>query len=251
MTMLSIARRTAALVLLTAAPIAAQSAPSATDVVARYVKAIGGADAIEKISSVRQTGTLSMPAMGLGGETEVLFSLPNKNATRITIAGLGEMQVGTDGEVAWSINPMQGPRLLTDQELAATKEGADFLGQLTFPADRFSSIEFVGEAEFAGEKTYQLKFVSKATGIVTQRYFSIATGLLRGSEATSVTAMGSVESRATFSEYKAFGGVLFPTKTETAVGPQSMLMTTSAVEINTVPAGAIVIPDAIKPMVKK
>jgi hypothetical protein len=177
--------------------------------------------------------------------------LPNKNSTRITIGGLGEMLVGTDGDVAWSINPMQGPRVLADQELAATKEGADFLGQLAFPADRFTSIEYVGAVDFAGEKTHQLKFVSKATGIVTQRYFSVTSGLLRGAEATTVTAMGSVESRATFSDYKAFGGVLFPTKTETAAGPQTIVMTTTNVELNTVPANAIAVPDAIKPMVKK
>jgi hypothetical protein len=251
MTLLSLARRSLLLSAVVTAPLAAQPAPTATDIVARHVKAIGGAEAVQKITSVKQTGTLSMPAMGLGGETEVLFTLPNKNSTRVSIGGIGEMLVGTDGDVAWSVNPMQGPRLLEAQELAATKEGADFVGSLLFPADRYSSIELVGQADFGGEKTYQLKFVSKATNIVTQRYFSVTTGMLRGAESTTDTPMGTVTSRSTFSDYKAFGGILFPTKTETAVGPQAMLMTTTSVEFNTVPAGAIVVPESVKPLIKK
>jgi hypothetical protein len=251
MSLLSMARRSAVLIAVVASPLAAQPAPTASEIVSRYVKAIGGTEAIQKITSVKQTGTLSMPAMGLGGETEVLFTLPNKNATRINIGGLGEMLVGTDGDVAWSVNPMQGPRLLEDKELAATKESADFAGQMLMPADRFTSIDVVGTTDFGGEKTYQLKFVSKATGIVTQRYFSVATGLLRGAEATTDTPMGSVTSVSTFSDYKAFGGVMFPTKTETAVGPQAMVMTTTNVEFNTVPASAIAVPESVKPMIRK
>ena len=251
MSLLSFARRSAVLVALVGSPLAAQPVPTAAEIVARYVKAIGGAEAIQKVTSVKQTGTLSMPAMGLGGETEALFLLPNKNATRVSIGGLGEMLVGTDGTVAWSVNPMQGPRLLEDKELASTKETADFVGQMTMPADRFTSVDFVGTADFGGEKTYQLKFVSKATGIVTQRYFSVATGLLRGAESTTETPMGSVSSVSTFSDYKAFGGIMFPTKSETTVGPQAMLMTTTNVEFNTVPAGAIAIPESVKPMIKK
>ena len=63
--------------------------------------------------------------------------------------------------------------------------------------------------------------------------------------------MGSVSSVSTFSDYKAFGGIMFPTKSETTVGPQAMLMTTTNVEFNTVPAGAIAIPESVKPMIKK
>lgn len=255
MSMSTFARRSAVALALVAQPlvvsVARAQAPNPADIVARHVKAIGGAEAVAKITSVKQIGTLSMPAMGLGGETEALFTLPNKNATKVTIGGLGEMLVGTDGEVGWSINPMQGPRLLEGQELTATKDGADFIGQLLLPADRFKSVEYVGDVDFAGEKTQQVKFTSKSTGIVTTRYFSVATGLLRGSEATSETAMGSVSSRSTYFDYKAFNGVMFPTRTETTVGPQSMLMTTTNVEFNTLPAGAIVVPDAIKPMIKK
>lgn len=251
MSFVSMARRSAVLLAFVASPVVAQPAPSAADIVSRYVKAIGGADAIQKVTSVKQTGTLSMPAMGLGGDTEALMTMPNKSSTRITIGGLGEMLVGTDGTVAWSVNPMQGPRLLEDKELAAAKETADFVGQMMMPADRFTSIDVVGAADFGGEKTYQVKFVSKATGVVTQRYFSVATGLLRGAEATTETPMGSVSSVSTYSDYKAFGGIMFPTKTETSVGPQTMVMTTTNVEFNTVPATAIAIPESIKPMIKK
>jgi hypothetical protein len=228
----------------------AQPLPTPAEIVARHVAAIGGA-ALNSVTSVKQTGVMSMAAMGLSGQSEALFLLPNKNSTKVVIGAIGEVVTGTDGDVAWSINAMQGPRVLTEQELAQTKESADFLGQMLMLADRFSATETIGMADFSGEKAYKVRFVSKNTGMTTFRFFSVASGLLLGQEATSVTAMGSVEARVTFSDYKSFGGVKFPTKTETSIGPQTISLVTSNIEFNVVPAGAVVVPDAIKALIKK
>ncbi len=243
--------RTAALLLLTAPPVLAQPAPSAADIIARHVAAIGGKDAVLKVQSMRQTGTMSMPAMGLAGESEAVFALPGKSSTKVNIGGLGEIVAGTDGEVVWSVNPMQGPRLLADKEAAQIKEAADFHGQMLMLADRFSSMETEGVVDFAGEKAYKVKLVSKSSGQASSRYFSVASGLLIGSEQTTTTEMGTLETRVTYADYKEFGGIRFPTKSETTLGPQTMVMTTTTITLNSVPATAITVPDAVKPLIKK
>jgi hypothetical protein len=159
---------TAAL-LLASAPVSAQTVPSASDVLAKYVAAIGGKDAIMKITSLKQTSTMQVPAVGLTAEIEAYQAAPNKMATKSTIPGVGEMLQGTDGVVAWDANPMQGPRLLSDKELAQTLEGADFYGNMLYPADRFSTMENLGVADFNGERSYKVKLVRKDSGRLAAR----------------------------------------------------------------------------------
>lgn len=250
----SFAVATAALLLASApfsAPLSAQTLPSAAEVLTKYVAAIGGKDAIMKITSLKQTSTMQVPAVGITADVESYQAAPNKMATKSTIPGVGEMVQGTNGEIAWDANPMQGPRLLGDKELTQTLEGADFYGNLLYPAERFSTLENLGIVDFNGEKAYKVKLVRKASGNETTQYFSVATGLIVGAELTQQSQMGSMQVSSTLSEYKEFGGVKFPTKTEVTMGANKLLMTITNVVINGAPATAFDVPEAVKPLVKK
>lgn len=240
-----------AAMLLFSAPLAAQAVPSAADVLAKYVAAIGGNDAVMKITSLKQTSTMLVPAMGLTADVEAYLAAPNKMATKSTIPGVGEMLQGTDGVVAWDANPMQGPRLLADKELAQMLESADFYGNMLYPADRFSKMENTGIADFNGEKSYKLKLVRKDTGRETTQYFSVATGLILGAETVQESQMGSMPVSSILSDYKDFGGVKFPTRSELTMGANKLVMTVTNVLINGAPATAFDIPDAVKPLIKK
>jgi hypothetical protein len=237
--------------LASSAPLMAQSAPSASDVIAKYVAAIGGKDAVMKITSLKQTSTMQLPAMGITAEVEAYQAAPNKMASKSTIPGIGEMLQGTNGEIAWDANPMQGPRLLTDKELAQTLEGADFYGNLLYPAERFTKMANLGLADFNGESCYKIQLVRKDSGRESMQYFSVATGLMVGAETTQESQMGSMTISSTMSDYKSFGGVKFPMKSEVNMGPNKMLMTITNVVINGAPATAFDVPDAVKPLIKK
>lgn len=250
----SFAVATAVLLLASApfsAPLSAQTLPSAAEVLTKYVAAIGGKDAIMKITSLKQTSTMQVPAVGITADVESYQAAPNKMATKSTIPGVGEMVQGTNGEIAWDANPMQGPRLLGDKELTQTLEGADFYGNLLYPAERFSTLENLGIVDFNSEKAYKVKLVRKASGNETTQYFSVATGLIVGAELTQQSQMGSMQVSSTLSEYKEFGGVKFPTKTEVTMGANKLLMTITNVVINGAPATAFDVPEAVKPLVKK
>jgi hypothetical protein len=250
----SFAVATAALLLASApfsSPLSAQTLPSAAEVLTKYVAAIGGKDAIMKITSLKQTSTMQVPAVGMTAEVESYQAAPNKMATRSTLPGVGEMVQGTNGEIAWDANPMQGPRLLGDKELTQTLEGADFYGNLLYPAERFSTLENLGIVDFNGEKAYKVKLVRKASGNESTQYFSVATGLIVGAELTQQSQMGSMQVSSTLSEYKEFGGVKFPTKTEVTMGANKLLMTVTNVVINGAPATAFDVPEAVKPLIKK
>ena len=238
--------------LLLAAPmVQAQPLPSAADVVAKHVAAIGGRDAILKITSMKQTGAMEITAAGMTADLEMIAVAPNKQSMKLNLAGLGEILSGTDGTVAWSVNPMQGARLLEGKELSQMKEQADFAASMLFAADRFSSMTNEGVVDFAGEKAYKIKMVRKDTNNEMWQYFSVANALQLGSEATIVSEMGTISTSSVVSDYKQFGPLKVATRTEVSTGPQKMILTIKNTEFNTAGADAVAVPAAVQPLIKK
>jgi len=240
-----------ATLVLGSARLSAQALPSPADVISKHLAAIGGKAALEKITSVRQIAQMDMPAMGISASADIAMGAPNRMATRINIPQMGEMITGTDGTVAWSSNPMQGSRLMEGKELEQIREQADLVGSLTFAADRFSSMTNEGVVDFAGEKAYKIKMVRKGSGNESWQYFSVATGLNIGSESTTTSEMGTLQTTTIAKDYKDFGGVKFPTRTEANMGPQAMIITIKDIQINNVPADAFAVPAAVQPLIKK
>lgn len=228
-----------------------QALPPATDIIAKYVAAIGGKDAIMKVTSIKQVATMEVPAVGLSATMEMFAAAPNKLASKTSIPGMGEMQNGFDGTVGWDMNPMQGPRVLTDKELTTMADNADFYASMLYSADRFSTMETVGDTTVAGEKAYKVKLVKKNSKTESTSYFSVATGLLLGATSTQETQMGTMTMTQLVSDYKAFDGLRFPTKIEQSMGPQSIKITIKELVVNGAPASAFAVPEQIKPLIKK
>ena len=229
----------------------AQALPAASEIVAKYVTAIGGKAEVLKIRSIKQVATMDVPAVGLKADMEMYSAAPNKVAMKTTIPGLGEMQNGYNGAVAWDVNPMQGPRLLADKELAKSAELAEFYTTFLYPSDRFASMETVGDSTINGEKVYKVKLVRKATMTESIAYFSASSGLLLASFSTQESQMGQLSVLSTMADYRKFGGVLMPTKLEQQMGPQKIVVTIKDVTLNDVPESAFEIPENVKPLIKK
>ena len=228
----------------------AQALPSASDVIAKYVAAIGGKDALMKVTSLKQIATMEVPAAGLSASMEMYSAAPNKIAVKTTIPGMGEMQQGYNGTVAWDVNPMQGPRLLADKELLNTADNADFYSNLLYSADHFASMETVSDTMINGEKAFKIKMVRKATMKESLSYFSAASGFLVAGVSTQESPMGSVVVSSTMSDYKKFGALMMPTKLEQQMGPQKLVVTITEVVINGAPEGAFAVPEQVKPLIK-
>lgn len=251
---LSFVRSTATLaaaLLLGASSLSAQALPTPAQVIDKHVAAIGGRAGFEKLTSIRQVAQMEMPAMGLTADADISLAPPRKMAMRINMPQIGEMLTGTNGDVAWSMNQMQGPRLMADKELQQAREQADFLGSMLFIPDRFSSMTNEGVVDFNGEKAYKIKMVRKESGLETWQYFSVASGLNIGNEGTTTSEMGTMHVSTLIKDYKTFGGLRFPTRTEANMGPQVMVLTIKDVQLNAVPADAFAVPAAIQPLIKK
>src|SRR5262245_40455947 len=83
------------------APVAARapqpakaSLPAARTVIDRYIKEIGGREAVLAQTSSHMIGTVAMPAAGLTGTVEAFHAKPNKSLQRISLPGIGQLQEG-------------------------------------------------------------------------------------------------------------------------------------------------------------
>jgi len=198
------------------APVVA--AQTADEIIAKYIKTVGGMDKIQAVRELRRTGKV---IAGGGFEIPVVEENKRPNFVRqdITIQGL----TGTsayDGKAGWKIQPWQGKKdaeTMGEGELKAIIESSDFDGPLVNYKQKGNKIEYVGMDEVEGTDVYKLK-VTLSNGEV--RYFYMDTDyyvpikvetkrIIRGAE---------VEFETIYGDYKEVAGWYLPHSVE--IGPK-------------------------------
>jgi len=95
--------------------------PTVQEILAKYVRAIGGRADNEKIKSRMIKDLAKIPAADIKGTFEYYTAAPDKSLNKIMLAGIGEIIEGFTGTTAWSNNSIQGNRDKQGEELARTK----------------------------------------------------------------------------------------------------------------------------------
>lgn len=246
-------RLAAALLFIAAAPTAAaaqQDLPPASELVARYIKAIGGRDAVISSPDRRTVVTFSMPAIGVQAPMTVLAAKhPTRLMTILTIPGLGEVRNGYTGEVGWSTNPAVGPRLLEGEELASMVEEASDAGTLR-DTSMFTIRETVGKTEMNGEPCYKVRLVWKS-GRETFDCYSAKSGLLVANMAQEETPMGPVDVVTLLGDYKRFGKVLMPARVTQQMAGQEQVMTVDSVAYGPIDDAEFTPPQEIRALIQQ
>ncbi len=175
------------------------AAQTADDIVAKYIKTVGGMEKIQAVKSLRRTAKV---IAGGGFEIPIVEENKRPNFVRqdITIQGL----TGTnayDGKTGWRITPWQGkkdPETMGEGELKAIIDSADFDGPLVNYKQKGNKVEYVGMDEVEGTDTFKLK-VTMANGEI--QYFYMDTDyyvpikidtkrMIRGAEIEFETVLG-------------------------------------------------------------
>lgn len=229
---------------LAAAPARAQELPAAREILDAYVNAIGGTEAIENAQYRHFSGQMTMPAAGLNMTMEMWQARPNKMVMVMEIPGMGEMKQGYDGDVAWSVNPMQGPRIIEGAELQQTIRQADFDSNLRFE-HLFPTLETVERTEMFGRPCYKVRMVAE-NGDEAFGCFDTETRLLIGMTSRTESEQGTIESTVQFQDYKDFGGIKMPARTVMNVMGQEMVMTVNEISTDPIPAERFEVPAEIK-----
>ena len=74
----------------------------------RYIEAMGGRAAIEKVTTRIIKASFEGPGMPAALDWTQYAKAPNKQLAEIDIAGMGKMLDGFDGQIAWSKTPLPG-----------------------------------------------------------------------------------------------------------------------------------------------
>jgi hypothetical protein len=227
---------------------AAASLPDARAIIDKYVKTIGGRDAVLAHKSMHGTGTLSVPASGMKGTIEVFGAAPNLQLVKISVEGVGDIEEGYDGSHGWSTNPMTGPTLKVGKELDQTKLDADFYSELRDPKF-YPTVKTLDKVTFEGKPCYKVS-LERIDGSHDIDYYEVESGLRAGSENTRETPMGTITQTSIEGGYKRFGKVLQPTTLTTKAMGVEQQITLETVEYDTTARSAFDPPPAIKALIK-
>lgn len=219
--------------------------PTMNELVDRLVTALGGAERWTKITSRRVT--LSTEFAGLGAtavEVVELARMPNHKMVSTNVPGIGDIQEGFDGEIAWSIDPLRGPLIGTEEQARQQKRVSDFR-RLMRLAELYPKVESIAEVEWRGTPCWEAK-VGSDDGDRTTLYFAKDTGLLRGEEMVVETPAGAISTVTLNELYREFDGVKVVAETQIEMLGQVQKVTVKKVEFNIPEAETFELPPAIK-----
>ena len=184
----------------------AAALPTVEAIFDNYVKAVGGKEAIEKITSRSMKGSFDLEAFGVAGApVEMLAKAPNKSAMKIDITGFGVVNRVYDGATGWASDPMSGLRELSGLELAQTKRGSDFYQELNFKK-HYSKAEVKGKEKVGSYEAYVIE-ATPSEGSPEKLYFDVNTSLLVRHDAEVESPQGKMLMETYMEDYKVVDGI--------------------------------------------
>jgi hypothetical protein len=190
-------------------------AQTADDIIARYVKTIGGEDKLKALNTLRRTGRF----VGGGGFEAVVVQdnkRPNKVREEFTLQGMTAINAW-DGKTGWKIDPFGGkkdPEALSEEEMKSILEDSDFDDLLIDYRQKGHKVEYVGMDAVEGTDVYKLKLTQK-NGDIRFYYMDADSYVPIKIEIKRFVRGSEREYEQTLGDYKQVNGVYLPFSFET------------------------------------
>lgn len=192
---------------------AVSPAPTEQDVVDKildhYQEAVGGKDAVAKITSYRLKGTFE--AGGMAGTIESWRKEPGKTLSVIEFPLLGTLKKGFDGETHWVQTPAGVFTDSNPQQIAELERDAEAysVGKIR---SLFESMKLDSRARLNGRDMYVVEG-KPAKGPAEKLFFDVENGLLvRWDMARRQPKRGTVFVKVHLEDYREVAGVKTPFK---------------------------------------
>jgi len=211
----------------TAAPETKTADISAEQIIDNYVKAIGGVDAINKITDYKMKANMS--AMGQEMEAIRMFKAPHYSYISINMGGMVVQKIVFDG-ITYKISGMGGNQEFTEgSEFETAKAEAAVCPEMNFIKNGYIiNVKGIENDAYVVE-------VKKGSADVTY-YFDTKTFLLIRNVTVMDSPQGKIQQITEMSDYRPVEGVLFPysiIQKVPAMGGMEMKMTVTDILLNT------------------
>lgn len=232
-----------------AAETASTALPAARSLIDAHIAASGGAEAYAK--SGDGTTKVQMEIVENGMKLDMtMYGRGSDRASLMTIPGAGDFRSGYSGGVAWSMDPMNGPRLLEGREREQIVEQGDPRITIRDPGV-IASATTVALSESEGRPCYRVE-IKWTSGRETADCYGTEDGLMVSTESVVASPMGDMKQISHISDYKSFGAIKLPTSMKGKAAGMTQLITIQSYD-PAAPAAAEVfaLPTAIEALVKK
>ena len=188
----------------------APGAPSADQVLDKYIQAIGGSQRLAQLTSFVAKGT----SVGYGPEgnkrpVEIFAKAPGQRTTIIHTDN-GDNTTTFDGRAGWLAAPLRPVPVL---ELSGgALEGVKLEAELSFPARIKQTLSNwrVGVATTINDRDVQVVQGTGARGFMATMYFDKDSGLLKRIVRYTQSPIGRIPTQLDYDDYRDVGGIKFP-----------------------------------------
>lgn len=215
------------------------AAQSADDIIEKHLAALGGREALGKLTSRHATGTvtISSQAGDLSGSIETFAKVPNKTRVLMKLdlsaMGGGEVVVEQlfDGTSGYTLNSMQGDSEITGTQLDNMRNGAFPTAMLRYK-EAGTKIELLPREKVAGKDAIVL-LVTPKTGSVSRLFLDPETYLtIRTVAKIAAPQVGEIEQTNEVSDYRTMDGVKVPFRLSNSNPLQTLTVVLKSVEHN-------------------
>ncbi|MFK7755595.1 MAG: M16 family metallopeptidase [Flavobacteriales bacterium] len=201
---------------------------TAESVLEDFADALGGTEALAKIETLQQLGSMNTMGMDIALDTKLevgkKFSMVMGTAPQIFY------EVVYDGEQA-SMKQMGQPLPVDEATLNSFSSQTYAFPELAY-ADLGYTTVLEGVVDLDGERAYVLSVTDK-DGAKSTEYYAVESGLkLKEEKTQEVPGMGEMTSATIYKTYMEQDGVKFPSEMSQIEGPQQMEVKVTEIKIN-------------------
>lgn len=197
------------------------------------IEAIGGRENLEKHSSRRMIAKVLIPDAAIEAKQVSFVSRAGAFWESMTIEGYGDFQQGFHSDVAWSVDPINGPRILTGVEKVQLKRSSHLQPLLWLDKDYVFAAnigtEKIGEVDCI---VYKLK---TTTGSEEKHWVATESNFITQVSLTVESIMGKIPMTIQMGDYKEQDGIWYPHSLDILQGVQKIQMSVESVTYNVEP----------------
>ncbi len=185
---------------------AAKEMPSMTEILAKYVDAIGGSAAIQKNQTRVEQGAVEGPH-NLHAAIETYRTAPDK-AFAVVHRPNGDVSEGLSGEIGWGKRANGEVTDESGDELARSRQWAEFYAGERFDKD-YERFQVRGAESVNGHDAYLVMAWWKGDG-ADRIYFDVQTGLLLRITHRIESPLGALPLQTDYEDYRDVNGLKIP-----------------------------------------